>query len=156
MNRNAFSLVEVVVVSELLLLISLVGIHTADLISQREKEDRLRYSLLEMRAALDLYHQEKTTFPASFNELLTTKRFGGNYGYYLRRMPINPLFGAVKWEIASQTLRNLVPGSAEEQAHWQALTDPSVTILPVPAPIVDIRSPDPGYNSIRGDSYLQW
>lgn len=153
--RSGFSLIELVVVSALILLVSLVGVQTADLVSQREKEDRLRYSLLEMRAALDLYHQEKTIFPTSFNDLLNTKRFDGSYGYYLRRMPINPLFGTVKWEIASQTQRNYA-NITEEQAHWQALTDPSVTILPVPAPIVDIRSPDPGYNSIRGDSYLQW
>lgn len=154
MLRSGFSLVEIIVVSVLILLISLVGIQTADLVSQREKEDRLRYSLLEMRAALDLYHQEKTTFPNSFNDLLTNKRFGGNYGFYLRRMPINPLFGTVKWEIASQTKRTYAD-AAEEQAHWQPANAPTATMAPI-SPIVDVRSPDPGFNSIRGDSYLQW
>lgn len=73
--KSGFTLVEVVVVTALILLVSLVGIQTADVVSQREKEERLRYSLLEMRAALDLYFQDKTEFPDRLDDLLTTSRF---------------------------------------------------------------------------------
>ena len=154
MLRSGFTLVEMIVVSALMLLISLVGLYTADLVSQREKEERLRYALLEMRAAMDIYHQERTVYPDSFNDLLTKKRFGDTYGFYLRRLPINPFFGVVKWEIASQTKR-IYASPTDEQAHWQLIDDPLDTMTPL-NPIIDVRSPDPGYLSIRNDSYTQW
>lgn len=157
MMRSGFTLVEMIVVSALVLLISLVGLYTVDLVSQREKEERLRYALLEMRAAMDIYHQERTVYPVRFNDLLTQKRFGGNYGYYLRRLPINPFFGAVKWEIASQTKR-IYPSPADEELHWKPMNSPAATIEAAApfSPIIDVRSPDPGYLSIRNDPYTQW
>lgn len=156
MNQG-FTLVEVIVVSALILLISLVGFQTADVIAQREKEDRLRYALLEMRAAMDLYHQEKTVFPKSFDELLNSKRFGNAYGYYLRRLPLNPIYGTVKWEIASQTKR-VYATPAEEQAHWKEISNSAAIIGVVgdEKPVIDVRCPEPGYTSLRGDSYTQW
>jgi len=103
--KKGFTLVEVVVVTALILLVSLVGIQTADVVSQREKEERLRYSLLEMRSALDLYFQDRLTFPATITELLTQPRLlnGSNYGFYLRRIPLNPFFNSEHWTYATGT-----------------------------------------------------
>ncbi len=146
---SGFTLVEVVVVTALILLVSLVGIQTADVVSQREKEERLRFALLEMRAAMDLFHQDQLRFPNSFDELLTTQRLvnGANYGYYLRRLPLNPIFATVRWEVSSKTSRT---GAADV---WVEITNPTTTIG---APIVDVRSPDPAFTSLRGDQYSKW
>lgn len=157
-NRKfAFTLVEVIVVTALILLISLVGIQTADVVSQREKEERLRYSLLEMRAAMDLYFQEHLKFPDSISKLTDTVRNSGR-GFYLRRFPINPIVGnsaePFVWEIASSTKRSYA-SIAEENAHWKRITTSTTTLSPV-APILDIRCPDPGYTALDGTMYSKW
>ncbi len=149
MRRFGFSLVEVVVVSALILLVSVVGFQTADVVAQREKEERLRYALLEMRAAMDIFHQDKLRFPNSFNELMITPRSinGSNYGYYLRRLPLNPIFGSVRWQVSSKTSRT---GSGDV---WTEISTSTATIG---APIIDVRCPDPAYTSLRGDAYSLW
>jgi len=156
--KKGFTLVEVVVVTALILLVSLVGIQTADLVSQREKEERLRYSLLEMRAAMDLYFQEnRGEFPDSISKLTDTVRKGGR-GFYLRRFPINPIVGnsaePCVWEIASSTKR-LYASAAEEDAHWKRINTSTATLSPV-APILDIRCPDPGYTALDLTRYSNW
>lgn len=152
-KKSGFTLVEVVVVSALILLVSLVGFQTADIVAQREKEERLRYALLEMRAAMDLFHQEQLRFPYSFNELINTPRpvNGSNYGYYLRRLPLNPIFATTRWEISSKTSRAGVTDV------WVPITLPTAIIGAFPGePIVDVRCPEPGYTSLRGDPYTVW
>jgi len=155
--RSGFTLVEVVVVTALILLVSLVGIQTADLVSQREKEERLRYSLLEMRAAMDLYFQEQLKFPDSISKLTDTVRNGGR-GFYLRRFPINPIIcnsaEPCVWEIASSTKRDY-SSIAEEDAHWKRINTSTATLSPV-APILDIRCPDPGYTALDLRRYSDW
>jgi general secretion pathway protein G len=147
-GRQGFSLVEVVVVSGLVLMISLVAFQTAEIVTQREKEDRLRSALLEMRAALDAFHQDQIRFPDTITELLTTPRPGG--GFYLRRLPLNPLnqpFPAVKWEISGRTSRE---GTTDV---WVEITDPAPTIG---LPIVDIRCPAAAGTGLNGLPYFQW
>ena len=162
--KKGFTLVEVVVVTALILLVSLVGIQTADVVSQREKEERLRFALLEMRAAMDLYFQEHLKFPDSISKLTDTVRNSGR-GFYLRRLPINPLVGTPAdpyiWEIASSTKREYA-SAADESAHWieihspaDIIPDPLVPPGP-PAPILDIRCPDPGYTALDGTRYSKW
>jgi type II secretory pathway pseudopilin PulG len=145
LRSSGFTLAEVVVVSALILMISLVGFQTAEIVGQREKEDRLRSSLLEMRAAFDLFHQDQLRFPNTIDELLTTARAGG--GFYLRRLPLNPMFASVKWEVSGQTSR-------------EGTTDVWVEILnsttAIGKPILDVRCPDAAGTGLNGIAYKQW
>ena len=149
--KNGFTLVEVVVVTALILLVSLVGIQTADIVAQREKEERLRYSLLEMRAAMDLYFQDKTEFPEKLVDLTTTQRLvnGSNYGYYLRRIPLNPFLRNREWEVYSQTTAS---GAGEISTKTNPL-DGSHSLI---GRIVDVRYPDPLAEALDGTKYSKW
>ncbi|MFZ5953045.1 MAG: type II secretion system protein [Candidatus Rifleibacteriota bacterium] len=145
---RGFTLVEVVIVSALILLVSLTAFKTAEIVSVREKEDRLRLSLLEMRSAMDKFHQDQLRFPLDLNELLNTA-VPLKGGFYLRRLPLNPLFGTVKWEIASRTS---LDGSYD---HWEEITLPSQKMSDN-TPIVDIRCPDAAGEGLNGILYRNW
>ena len=147
-HTKAFTLVEVVVVTALILVVSLAGFQTAEIVSQRNKEEQLKKALLEMRAALDKYHQDKLQFPNTFNDLLTEKPAEG--GFYLRRFPINPMLAEVKWEIASKTSLTGIDDK------WIEATNKDVSILG--GPIVDVRCPPltTGGTGLNGIAYENW
>lgn len=151
--RSGFTLVEVIVVSALILLVSLLGFQTADVVSQREKEDRLRSSLLEMRLAMDQYHQDHLKFPDSIQQLIDTPRVfkSTTYGRYLRRFPLNPLDAnfppARRWEVSGKTS---LAGTTDV---WTEITDPAATIG---MPIVDIRCPPDAGTGLNGIPYQSW
>ena len=159
--RNGFTLVEVIVVSALIMLASLVAFHTAEVVSQRDKEERMRYALLEMRAALDSFFQdsfqnpaipelEKPRFPVTINELLTTKRPIPGGGFYLRRLPLNPMFAETRWL--------LVGNNDSDPEELKEITD-SITSFDNPSlEIVDIRCPDGATPAVgtNGIEYKDW
>ncbi len=145
LNRSAFTLVEVVIVTGLILLFSLVTFQTADIINQRKNEDRMRENLLEMRGALDKYHQDNLSFPNTMSALLTTPMAGG--GFYLRRFPLNPMFNETKWEVSAKTS---LTGTGDI---WVEITDPTTTIT---GPIVDIRCPPSAGTGLNGIAYELW
>lgn len=149
-RSNGFTLVEVVVVSALILLASLVAFHTADIVSQREKEERLRYALLEMRAALDKFFEDSyqnpaipagqiPRFPKSFDEMLLTKRPVAGGSFYLRRLPLNPMLKSTTWHLVIATI-----------------TD-DITSEQVPV-ITDVRCPDTVIppDGLNGIPYKDW
>lgn len=151
---RGFSLVEVVIVSALILLVSLTAFQTAEIVNTREKEERMRQALLEMRLALDKFHQDQLRFPRSFDELLTTS-VPDKGGFYLRRLPLNPLLGEVKWEIASRTS---LDGSYD---HWEEITTSadSISIVApeiIAPPIVDVRCPTAAGEGLNGIPYDEW
>lgn len=158
--RTGFTLVEVVVVSALILLASLVAFHTADIVSQREKEERLRYALLEMRAALDKFFEDsyqnpaipvadKPRFPKSINELLTTRRPVPGGSFYLRRLPLNPMFASTRWQLIGNN------GTTEE---LKVITDDSMSFTDATMNIVDVRCPDTVIppDGLNGIPYKDW
>lgn len=147
---RAFTLLELVVVTALVLLLSLVAIPMSDLLNQREDEARLRQALLEMRTALDRYQQKTGSFPTKLGDLLVQRDEQG--ACFLRRLPINPLATTTLWQIASRTT---IEGIAD---HWEP--DPPVpitgtTTMSDHSPIVDIRCPPLG-TGINGIPYERW
>ncbi len=145
---KGFTLVEVVVVSALILLISLTAFQTADIVNTRENEERMRSCLLDMRAALDRFHQANLRFPLNFNELLTgTDPIRGSF--FLRRFPINPLLREPKWEIASRTS---LDGSYN---HWEVITAPGDGMSDA-TPIVDVRCPPEAGTGLNAIEYKNW
>lgn len=158
---RGFTLVEVVVVSALILLASLVAFHTAEVVSQREKEERMRYALLELRATLDSFFQDsyqnpaileadKPRFPLSIHELLTTKRPVAGGSFYLRRLPLNPMFAATRWQLIGND------GIGGEEL--KIITDASMTFDGANMKIVDIRCPDDVFpaDGLNGIPYKEW
>jgi hypothetical protein len=105
----------------------------------------MRQNLLEMRSALDKYHQNNLSFPNSINDLLTTAMPNG--GFYLRRFPLNPMFNETRWEISAKTS---LDGTGDV---WVEITVPTTTIT---GPIVDIRCPPSAGTGLNGLSYENW
>jgi general secretion pathway protein G len=147
-KKNGFTLVEVIIVTALILLISLTAFQTAEIVNTREKEERMRHALLEMRAAMDKFHQDQLRFPNTFDELLTTV-VPGKGGFYLRRLPLNPMFGESRWEIASRTS---IDGSYN---HWEEITASSQGMSDG-APILDVRCPPAAGTGLNGIEYQNW
>lgn len=119
-----------------------------EVFSQRDQEERLRDSLVEMRAALDLYNQDFLQYPTSFEVMKVTKRLDGE-GFYLRKFPINPMNGTQTWEIASRTT---LPGTNDK---WNTIVRISDQMSDV-TPIVDIRCPANAGTGINGIPYKEW
>ncbi len=152
-QNPGFTLIEVVIVTALLLILSVMAVPMIDLVNQREREERFLESLLEMRSSLDLYLQHTGNFPASMGTLIATgielpnKKLSG---FYLRRFPLNPLTGSYTWEIASKTFLQ------SNIATWVFCPSSNTTFLdPLTERIVDIRasSTEKGINNI---AYNEW
>ncbi|EKD82542.1 MAG: hypothetical protein ACD_39C01223G0003, partial [uncultured bacterium] len=134
--------------------------HTADIVSQREKEERLRYALLEMRAALDKFFEDsyqnpaipagdKPRFPRNVAELLNTKRPIAGGSFYLRRLPLNPMFAAIRWQLIGNN------GVGEELLE---INDAATSFVDPTMSIVDVRCPDTVFpaNGLNGIPYKDW
>lgn len=130
----------------MILVLSFAAFQTADIVSQREKEEQLRITLLEMRGALDQFHQENLRFPDSIHELLTAPRSLG--AFYLRRFPLNPMLASTVWEIASQTT---LTGSSD---YWLKIFSADTSIPN--GPVIDIRCPPEAGTGLNGIPYEQW
>lgn len=146
MTAKGFTLLEVVIASTLILVISYSAFQTAEVVSQREKEEQLRSSLLEMRSALDQFHQDNLRFPDTFIELLEAPRPLG--AFYLRRFPLNPMFATITWEIASQTSIN------GENDSWLEISTAAATING--GSIIDVRCPASAGTGLNGIPYQHW
>ncbi|MBI3037528.1 prepilin-type N-terminal cleavage/methylation domain-containing protein [bacterium] len=145
--KKAFSLIEVLIATALLLILSLIAVPILDISDQREREERLRLALVEMRSALNNHRQKHNTFPSSMLVLLATPTAGG---FYLRRFPINPVTSPpqTRWDIASRTT-----GSASD--HWETILSAGDTLTDG-TPIVDVRCPENIGTGINGIPYQNW
>lgn len=146
MTAKGFTLLEVIIASTLLLVVSYSTFQTAEVVSQREKEEQLRSSLLEMRSALDQFHQDNLRFPDTFIELLEAPRPLG--AFYLRRLPFNPMFATISWEIASQTSIN------GENDYWLPISTATAVING--GSIIDVRCPASAGTGLNGIPYQNW
>ena len=154
-SRRGFTLLEIVIVTALMMVLALVAIPVTDVISQREKEERLRQTLLEMRVALDRYSEARSKaqqfplYPATIGSLTETQMASG--GYFLRGFPINPILATSAWQIVGTNSTRVV-------------TDETMG-LPDNLMIMDIRCPlefpefpigVPVGTGINGIGYSDW
>ncbi|MFZ2956645.1 MAG: prepilin-type N-terminal cleavage/methylation domain-containing protein [Candidatus Ozemobacteraceae bacterium] len=169
-TSEGFTLVEVLVVTALVLILSVVTIPMLETTDQRQKEERFREVLPELRSALEAFHQDFDRYPASLGVLITTPRpvrRGSTQvsGFYLRRLPLNPLTASYTWQIASRTSDTPAndvwwpPLILSQTPSWQAIaldTTISNAAPAVAAPIVDIRCP-PGVGvALNNLPYERW
>ncbi len=111
-SQQGFSLLELIIATAILLILSTMVIPTARLTIKREKERRLRADLWEMRDAIDRYKldaergafQTKVDsqgYPPDLDTLVKGVDVQGKKVRYLRSIPIDPMTNSTEWGLRS-------------------------------------------------------
>jgi general secretion pathway protein G len=111
-SQRGFSLLELIIATAILLVLSTMVIPTARLTIKREKERRLRADLWEMRDAIDRYKldadrgafQTKVDsqgYPPDLETLVKGVDVQGKKVRYLRSIPIDPMTNSTEWGMRS-------------------------------------------------------
>jgi general secretion pathway protein G len=111
-SQRGFSLLELIIATAILLVLSTMVIPTAKLTIKREKERRLRADLWEMRDAIDRYKldadrgafQTKVDsqgYPPDLETLVKGVDVQGKKVRYLRSIPIDPMTNSTEWGLRS-------------------------------------------------------
>jgi general secretion pathway protein G len=107
-----FTLLELIIATTILLILSTMAVPMARLSIKREKERRLRADLWEMRDAIDRYKldadrnafQTKVDsqgYPPDLETLVKGVDVQGKKVRYLRKLPIDPMTGTTEWGMRS-------------------------------------------------------
>jgi general secretion pathway protein G len=107
-----FSLLELIIATTILLILSTMAVPMARLSIKREKERRLRADLWEMRDAIDRYKldadrnafQTKVDsqgYPPDLETLVKGVDVQGKKVRYLRKVPIDPMTNTTEWGLRS-------------------------------------------------------
>lgn len=111
-KQRGFTLVELIVATTILLILSGLIIPVARVQIKREKEHRLRAALWEMRDAIDRYKDaaDKNAFrvkvdsqgyPPDLQTLVDGVDVGGKKLRFLRHIPIDPMTDGTEWGLRS-------------------------------------------------------
>jgi general secretion pathway protein G len=116
-GRNArpergFTLMELVVASAILVVLSTMAIPLARLTIQREKERQLRAALWDMRDAIDRYKDaadrggfqtkvDSQNYPPDLETLVKGVDVQGKKVRFLRKIPTDPMTGTTEWGLRS-------------------------------------------------------
>ena len=111
-NQSGFTLIELIVATTILLILSGLIIPMARVQIKREKERRLHAALWEMRDAIDRYKDaaDRAAFrikvnsfgyPPDLDTLVNGEDVGGKKLRFLRRIPIDPMTGSTDWGLRS-------------------------------------------------------
>ncbi len=111
-SQSGFSLLELIIATAILLVLSTMVIPMARVTIKREKERRLRADLWEMRDAIDRYKldadrgafQTKVDsqgYPPDLETLVKGVDVQGKKVRYLRRIPIDPMTNSTEWGLRS-------------------------------------------------------
>ncbi|MFY9789645.1 MAG: type II secretion system protein [Candidatus Sulfotelmatobacter sp.] len=109
---SGFTLLELIIATAILLILSTMAVPMARLSIKREKERRLRADLWEMRDAIDRYKidadrnafQTKVDsqgYPPDLETLVKGVDVQGKKVRYLRKIPIDPMTGTTEWGLRS-------------------------------------------------------
>jgi general secretion pathway protein G len=111
-REQGFSLLELIIATSILLILSTMIIPTARLGIKREKERRLRADLWEMRDAIDRYKLDadagkfqtkvdSQNYPPDLETLVKGVDIQTKKVRYLRKIPIDPMTGTIEWGLRS-------------------------------------------------------
>lgn len=111
-KNRGFTLVELVIATTLLLILTSMVLPLARVVIKREKERDLRRALWTMRDAIDRYKdaadrgafQTKVgseRYPPDLQTLVDGVDVGGKKLKFLRRIPIDPMTGNTEWGLRS-------------------------------------------------------
>ena len=111
-QQRGFSLLELIIATAILLILSTMVIPMARLSIKREKERRLRTALWDMRDAIDRYKidadrgafqtkVDSQNYPPDLETLVKGVDIQGKKVRYLRKIPIDPMTGNTEWGMRS-------------------------------------------------------
>jgi general secretion pathway protein G len=109
---NGFTLLELIIATTILLILSTMAVPMARLSIKREKEKRLRADLWEMRDAIDRYKidadrgafqtkVDSQNYPPDLETLVKGVDVQGKKVRYLRKIPIDPMTNTTEWGLRS-------------------------------------------------------
>ena len=107
-RQHGFTLIELIVATTILLILTGLAIPTARITIKREKERELRHALWEMRDGVDRYKDacDRAAFrskagtecyPPDMDTLVNGEDVNGKKLRFLRRIPIDPMTGGTDW-----------------------------------------------------------
>jgi general secretion pathway protein G len=110
--EQGFTLIELIIATTILLILSTMAVPMARLTIKREKERRLRADLWEMRDAIDRYKLDADRqafqikvdsqgYPPDLETLVKGVDVQGKKVRYLRKIPIDPMTGTIEWGLRS-------------------------------------------------------
>jgi general secretion pathway protein G len=109
---RGFTLLELIIATAILLVLSTMAVPMARVTIKREKERRLRADLWEMRDAIDRYKLDADRqafqikvdsqgYPPDLETLVKGVDVQGKKVRYLRKIPIDPMTGTTEWGLRS-------------------------------------------------------
>jgi len=110
--KLGFTLLELIIATAILLVLSTMAVPMARLTIKREKERRLRADLWEMRDAIDRYKLDADRqafqikvdsqgYPPDLETLVKGVDVQGKKVRYLRKIQIDPMTGTTEWGLRS-------------------------------------------------------
>ena len=113
-----YTFVELLVVTFMIMILASAALPIARVSIKRQRENELRHDLLEMRTAIDKFHDYAdlnriastelsgtSHYPSSLDQLVQGVTFAGdasgNKYKFLRRIPIDPLTNSTDWGLRS-------------------------------------------------------
>jgi len=109
---RGFTLVELIVATTILMILTTLAIPLARVTIKRDKEHELRHDLWEMRDAIDRYKDaaDRNAFrikvgsegyPPDLDTLVKGEDVQGKKLKFLRRIPVDPMTGTTEWGMRS-------------------------------------------------------
>ena len=145
--ERGFTLIELIIASTILIILSSLALPTARVVIKREKEHRLREALWEMRDAIDRYKDaadrggfqtkvDSQNYPPDLETLVKGVDVQGKKIRFLRKIPIDPMTRAKDWKVDSE----------------EVLLTPEQTSTGV----TDVHSASETISSFEGTAYNTW
>ncbi|PYX84114.1 MAG: general secretion pathway protein GspG [Acidobacteria bacterium] len=107
-SAKGFTLIELIVATAILALLTTMALPLARLTIKREKEKELRFDLWQMRDAIDRYKDVADRgaiqiklgsqgYPPDLDTLMNGVDIGGKKVRFLRKIPVDPMTGKAEW-----------------------------------------------------------
>jgi general secretion pathway protein G len=111
-KQDGFTLIELIVATAILVILTSLAIPMARVSIKREKEHELRHDLWEIRDAIDRYKDAadrnafqvkvgSAGYPPDLDTLVKGVDVGGKKLRFLRRIPVDPMTGNAEWAVRS-------------------------------------------------------
>lgn len=111
-KTGGFTLIELIVATGILIILTSLALPMARVVIKRERERELRHDLWEMRDAIDRYKDAADRgafqikagsegYPPELQTLVDGVDVGGKKVRFLRRIPVDPMTGSTEWGMRS-------------------------------------------------------